>query len=115
MSRPSSDRASGRELAARHFSGAACDACREVHPEEELDENRWCEGCRERIRRQLRIGQHVIAAVIVFPFAIWVWTLEKVEYLPLYAWFLPLAAAYYLGLRIGRESIKGYVRWRRVR
>lgn len=34
--------------------------------------------------------------------------------LPLYAWLLPLVAAYYLGLKIGRELAGAYLRWRRT-
>ncbi len=97
------------------FTGTVCSGCGEVHPEDTLDENRWCADCQERVQRRVRIGQHAIAALIVLPFAVWVVTLEKFEFLPGYAWLLPLAAAYYLGLRIGREAIKGYLRWRRVR
>lgn len=63
----------------------------------------------------MRTGPHIIAALIVVPFAVWVWGLERSDYLPPYAWLIPLAAAYYLGFRIGREAIKGYLRWRRVR
>ena len=59
--------------------------------------------------------RELIAALIVVPFAIWVWGLDKAEFLPAYAWLLPLAAAYYLGFRIGREAVKGYLRWRRAR
>lgn len=97
------------------FSGAVCSGCGRVRPEAELDENRWCSECQERMRKRIRIGQHLIATAIVLPFAVWVLLVEKYDFLPFYAWLLPLAAAYYLGLRIGRESIKGYLRWRRVK
>lgn len=96
------------------FTGAVCSGCGGVHPDEALDENRWCPECQKRMQRRIRVGQHVIAALIVLPFAVWVLTLEKFDFLPAYAWLLPLAAAYYLGLRIGREALRGYLRWRRV-
>jgi hypothetical protein len=97
------------------FSGTRCEACGQPRPEGALDEQGWCAECRRRSERRVKIGQHLIAAAIVLPFAIWVLVLEKSAFLPWYAWLLPLAAAYYLGQRIGRESIKGYIRWRRIR
>lgn len=95
------------------FSGVTCDACGKVFPEESLDEDGHCPECRPRMRRRMRIVPHVIAALVVVPFAVWVWRLEKGDFLPSYAWLIPLAAAYYLGLRIGREAVKGFARWRR--
>lgn len=97
------------------FAGARCRSCGEVVPEEELDEHDWCERCRDRMGRRVRRGAHVVALLVVLPFALWVLFLERSAYLPWYAWLLPLAAAYYLGLRIGREALRGYARWRRLR
>lgn len=62
----------------------------------------------------MTVWRHSVAALIVLPFAIWILQLEKLEFLPQTAWLLPLAAAYYLGYRIGREVVKGYSRWRRT-
>ncbi len=98
-----------------HFAGAVCDGCGKVVPQKALDSNRWCAECRPRLQKRLRLTPHIIAALIVLPFAVWVWRLDKSAFLPGYAWLLPLAAAYYLGLRIGRETMKGYLRWRRTR
>ena len=50
---------------------------------------------------------HLIAAGITVPFAIWVVLSDIRGVLPWAAWLLPLAAAYYLGLRIGRELVRG--------
>lgn len=97
------------------FAGERCRGCGEVRPEENLDEHRWCEACRERLEARIRWGTHAVALLIVVPFAVWVLFLDKSAYLPPYAWLIPLAAAYYLGLRIGREALKGYARWRRLR
>ncbi|MDH3297899.1 MAG: hypothetical protein OEM23_03780 [Gemmatimonadota bacterium] len=55
---------------------------------------------------------HAIAAIITLPFAIWILVGEPSGVLPTAAWGLPLAAAYYLGLRIGREVTKGVRRAR---
>lgn len=98
-----------------HFEGTLCDACGKPHPKEALDEDGWCPDCRPRMQRRMRISPHLIAILIVVPFAVWVVRLEKAEFLPAYAWLLPLGAAYYLGFRIGREAVKGYLRWRRAR
>ena len=98
-----------------HFQGAACDACGELFPKGALDEDRWCADCRPRMQRRMQMGRHIVATLITLPFAIWVIQLERAEFLPAYAWLLPLAAAYYLGFRIGREVVKGYTRWRRTR
>jgi len=61
------------------------------------------------------IFRHLIAALITVPFAIWILRLDTGNFLPRAAWLLPLAAAYYLGFRIGGEVVKGYVRWRDTR
>ena len=102
-----------------HFKGGACDACGQVFPKDQLDEDQWCEACRPLMQRRMRRWRHFIAALITFPFAVWVviWMgrFPQFDYLPRFAWLLPLSAAYYLGFRIGREVVKGYGRWRRGR
>lgn len=50
---------------------------------------------------------HLIAAVVTIPFGIWIATSDIRGVLSPTAWLLPLAAAYYLGLRIGREVVRG--------
>ena len=67
------------------------------------------------MRKRTARAAHLIAILIVLPFAVWVLVGGRSGYFSLYAWLLPLAAAYYLGLRIGRELTKGYLRWRRSR
>ncbi|WP_419163276.1 hypothetical protein [Candidatus Palauibacter sp.] len=111
--------APGARVEELHFQGALCDACAQVFPKSQLDEDRWCGNCRPRMQRRMRRWRHVIAACITLPFAVWVviWLrrFPEVDYLPAFAWALPLTAAYYLGFRIGREVVKGYGRWRRGR
>ncbi|TFG65034.1 MAG: hypothetical protein E4H28_04595 [Gemmatimonadales bacterium] len=60
----------------------------------------------------MRLIPHVIALAITVPFAIWILVGDTRGVLPTGAWALPLAAAYYLGLRIGREITKGVRRAR---
>lgn len=92
-----------------------CRACRREAPRRELDERGWCETCRSELARRVSIGQHLVAALVTLPFAIWI-AVEGVEgFLPLYAWAIPLAAAYWLGMRIGREVLRGAVAARRAR
>jgi len=55
---------------------------------------------------------HLIAAGITLPFALWVAMSDLRGVLSPVAWLMPLAAAYYLGLRIGREVVKGVRRAR---
>lgn len=55
---------------------------------------------------------HAIAAGITVPFAIWVAMSDLRGVLHPAAWLLPLAGAYYLGLRIGREVVRGVLRAR---
>jgi hypothetical protein len=80
-----------------------------------MDETGWCRACRADLDRRTRRLPHLIAAGIVLPFAIWIVVGGQFAILPGYAWLLPLAAAYYLGYRIGREVIRGYSSWRRAR
>ena len=46
---------------------------------------------------------HALAAAITAPFAVWIAMSEFRGVLSPAAWLLPLAGAYYLGLRIGKE------------
>jgi hypothetical protein len=55
---------------------------------------------------------HLVAAAVTIPFAIWIATSDIQGVLSPTAWLLPLAAAYYLGLRIGREVVRGIRRAR---
>jgi uncharacterized protein (DUF983 family) len=96
-----------------------CPSCGRELPEADADDFGWCEECREDLRRSARRGSHLVAALITVPFAGWILVKGLVDdlfqVLPYYAWLLPLAVAYYLGLRIGRELIRGYRRWKRTR
>jgi len=92
-----------------------CRSCQDLYPHDALDRYLWCLPCREKLRRKTRWGPHLIALLITVPFGIWVARERKTGYLPAYAWLLPLAAAYYLGLRIGREVLKAVVRARKQR
>ncbi|UCG76600.1 MAG: hypothetical protein JSV95_04715 [Gemmatimonadota bacterium] len=94
---------------------ARCRACGAFHPESDLDDAGWCRTCNADLERRTRKAPRLIAAAIVLPFAVWVVLGGHFGVLPRYAWLLPLAAAYYLGLRIGREVMKGYARWRQTR
>lgn len=98
-----------------HGDSARCRACGRPYPELELDEAGWCRSCAADLDRKTRWAPHLIAASIVIPFAVWVVLGGQFAVLPRYAWLIPLAAAYYLGFRIGREIVKGYGRWRRAR
>lgn len=91
-----------------------CRNCGELFPMEELDRWLWCHPCALGLERRARRGQHLIAALITLPFIVWILVEGTGSVLPTYAWALPLLAAYYLGSRIGRVLIRGYVRGRRV-
>jgi len=97
------------------FGGVGCEACGEILPENALDEDGWCDACRPRQRRRMSRGRHLIATAVTLPFAIWILRLDKAEFLPRAMWLLPLAAAYYLGFRIGGEVMKGHTRWKHTR
>lgn len=98
-----------------HGDSALCRACGRPRPEPELDDAGWCPTCQAELERRTRRAPHLIAAAIVLPFALWIVLGGRFAVLPRYAWLLPLAAAYYLGFRIGRELVRGYARWRRTR
>ena len=91
----------------------SCRNCGEELPQSTLDEHGWCPQCSRDLERTAARGQHLIAALITIPFAIWIAVEGTRGYFPLYAWAIPLAAAYYLGMRIGREVVRGWVRSRR--
>ena len=87
-----------------------CASCRELYPTSALDQRLWCPPCRDELARKLRWGSHVTALAITVPFAVWVYMVRTTEVLSPWAWVLPRGAAYYLGWRIGKELIKGWVR-----
>lgn len=97
-----------------HFQGSECGGCGKMYPQKALDERGWCDACRPIMRRRFQRGRHLVAAAVTLPFAIWILTLDRGATLAPPVWLLPLAAAYYLGFRIGGEVVKGYSRWRRV-
>ena len=90
-----------------------CRSCGEDLPESTLDEDGWCTQCRWALVKTAARGQHLIAFLVTLPFAIWIAVEGTRGYFPVYAWAIPLAAAYYLGMRIGREIVRGWVRSRR--
>lgn len=92
---------------------AICRSCDEDLPQSTLDDDGWCPQCRWALGKAAARGQHAVAALITVPFAIWIAVEGTRGYFPLYAWAIPLAAAYYLGMRIGREVVRGWVRSRR--
>ncbi|HKK27136.1 MAG TPA: hypothetical protein VKB18_03575 [Gemmatimonadota bacterium] len=108
------DAGEGAGSGAREEPGRiACTSCRELYPHSDLDRQLWCPGCRDELSRKVRWGRHLAALLVTVPFAIWIAVEGRFGVLPLYAWLIPLAAAYYLGYRIGREVMKGYVRTQR--
>lgn len=110
---PSEERPRPRARPRSGEEGAAeerCRSCRELYPHDALDQRLWCPPCGERRDRLSRYGSHGIALLVTIPFAIWVLVSASSEVLSPVAWLLPLAAAYYLGWRIGREVVKGWVK-----
>ncbi|MDT8435811.1 MAG: hypothetical protein RRA92_03555 [Gemmatimonadota bacterium] len=90
----------------------ACRRCGTEFPESTLDDGRWCPQCHGALESAAARGQHAIAALVTLPFAVWIFIEGTRGYFPVYAWAIPLAAAYYLGMRIGREVVRGWYRSR---
>lgn len=90
-----------------------CRGCGEPRSRSDLDRFLWCQECARRLERTARRGQHAVAGLIALPFLVWILAEGTEGVLPTYAWTLPLLAAYYLGSRIGRVLIRGYLRARR--
>ncbi|MDP2481028.1 MAG: hypothetical protein Q8W51_00530 [Candidatus Palauibacterales bacterium] len=106
------DRAEPGTLGAEH-DHQPCASCRELYPHNDLDRQLWCPSCREDLGRRVRWGRHAAALLVTLPFAVWILLEGRSGVLPMWAWLLPLGAAYYLGYRIGREVMRGYVRVKR--
>ncbi len=68
--------------------------------------------CRGKLESAASRWKHAIALLVTAPFAVWIAVEGTRGYFPLYAWVIPLAAAYYLGMRIGREVVRGWLRSR---
>ena len=69
----------------------------------------------KRRRIRLQWAQRGIAVLVTLPFAIWIALDGTGTYFPRYAWLLPLAGAYYLGLRIGGVVVRGWIKAREQR
>lgn len=91
----------------------ACHRCGGSVPLASLDRWGLCSTCGDSLERKARRGQHLIAAAITLPFLVWILVEGTGTVLPIYAWALPLLAAYYLGSRIGRVLIRNYLRSQR--
>jgi len=91
-----------------------CAACRELYPHSALDQQLWCSGCRSERERAVKRGKHVGGLLVALPFGVWIALEGSFEVLSPWAWLLPIAAAYYLGYRIGKEVALGWIRWRRA-
>lgn len=89
-----------------------CSSCQELYPRSALDRYLWCPPCRTRLERRVRLAQHLVALLVTLPFLVWILLEGTRGFLPRYAWLIPLAAAYYLGMRIGRELARGIMRAR---
>jgi hypothetical protein len=103
------DRPASRDHAERQ----PCASCRDLYPHSDLDRQLWCPACRAELGRRVRWGRHAAALLVTIPFAIWILLEGRGGVLPTWAWLLPLGAAYFLGYRIGREVMRGYVRVKR--
>ena len=90
-----------------------CRLCGRESKRSGLDRYLWCHACRSAVDRRAKRWRHAIAAGITLPFAVWIVLEGTNGTLPPYARLLPLAAAYYLGMRIGGEVMKGVLRARR--
>ena len=100
---------------ALRFTGAVCTLCRQVRQEEDLDQDRLCPDCRGDVLRKLRTLPHFVALAILVAVFVVASMRVNFEVLPWYLWAVQFAAVYYLGVRLGRETIKGYIRWKRSR
>ena len=107
---PPEERTAFRPRGGEEEGRSRCAACREIYPNSTLDQRLWCPDCRERLDRLARLGSHAVALLVTVPFGVWILLEGSTEVLSIWAWVLPLAAAYYLGFRIGREIVKGWVR-----
>jgi len=92
-----------------------CVECGSSVPTDQVDDAGWCHECRRRLEHRTRTGQRLIAGVITLAFLAWILAEGTGDVLPLYAWALPLLAAWYLGSRIGRVISRNVLRSRRAR
>jgi hypothetical protein len=91
----------------------ACAHCGRPTSRHELDDHLWCPDCRADLERTAARGRYLVALAVTLPFGAWIVIEGPRGVLPAYAWALPLAAAWFLGQRIGREVIRGWLRARR--
>lgn len=115
MPPPSEPAGPSRFQPAREAEKTRCGSCRQLYPHSALDQRLWCPECRGRLERLTRLGKHGAALLVTLPAAGWIVAEGRFGTLPLWAWLLPLAVAYYLGYRIGGELVRGFVQWRRAR
>ena len=90
-----------------------CIRCLREWPIEDLDRLLWCTECLARARRRAIVRGWTAGGVLALVLTLYVglWIQPDFSLIPT-AWVLMLAAAFYLGARVARESLFG---WDRIR
>ena len=89
-----------------------CSKCGEQREASELDRMLWCEFCLASARRTAKNAGLAVGTVLAGGLALWIWLVQKPSDLVIGGWIGTVLAAFYLGMRVGREVVFGAVRVR---
>jgi len=91
---------------------ATCVRCLEQKDVEEMDRLLWCESCREMARKRAGVWGWVFGSVLAVSLALWIWVvIGPSSNLIIPGWIATVAAALWIGSRVGREVAYGILRF----
>ncbi len=106
------DRASWRDI---YPDEVTCVRCLEVQDLMALDRLLWCDECRFRARERASWWGWLGGLIFASGVALYVWITVRPTDLIISAWIGTLAAAVWIGSKVAREIVYGFMRFKNAR
>jgi len=90
---------------------ATCVRCLEEKDVEEMDRLLWCASCRESARERAGIWGWIVGGVFSVALALYIWLAIRPSDLIIPGWIATVAAALWIGSRVGKEVAYGAIRF----
>lgn len=88
-----------------------CVRCLEEKDVEEMDRLLWCKACQNAARRRAGVWGWGFGILLAILLALWIWIVTKPSDLIIGGWIATVAAALFIGSRIGKEVAFGVIRF----
>ena len=89
---------------------ATCIRCLEEKDVEEMDRLLWCESCQEAARQRATLWGWGFGGLLAALLGLWIWLVMQPTQLIIGGWIATVAAALWIGSRVGREVAYGVLR-----